>query len=758
MRVHLHAIVYALHHPHPLTFTLCLQDFCKAKNYNLTWTTHGKLHYPEVLGVDGQVRRDVAREWIKWYCLQPGARAENLKKAKAWLKYVINFQLWVRVGNDAPQIDGESFWESLGADARSATAKLTVDSAASRLEAGESIWSRCDKPLGPDTVTRMMCACLECDATLHPSVLRCLQLRFEFAAVLRIGCRGQILRKARMGMIRIKHHDICGEGGIQALIIKNCDGDKTHATGDAVYFGAVPCRDAQHCTLASLGLALLYRFSATTEPFPSVKAERTDKVASYVWRPLLRSGTQSQAAQFIDDASQNSMFNALYVSVGHLLSKQDGVTHVKSQCVSEAQAHGVRETEIDRALFVTGSVKEQHYDPEMALSFMLQRAMYGADARDATMPAHLKVVADPLVAKLVDSVMPGLVDEEGHVAEGERCAIAMLDIESPTAKKRKEAHMLQKRFVADKGVHDARMFCDAVRYCASVALCALAARPRAACQNGIAGAVLYDEQPLFRKHVESRAFSKAHALRLEGILLTAHPLFLQLCGLVHAAEESERPVADLTPRTRRIVEACCVATSAQTQQLREDIKQVRDAIESSSMPPPPPPATPRVVVVGTPVPVSTPPTITTPNSAVTPPTTDASKIESTKVMREEAETMMRVPEFGRYVDVARRPNVRLLWKEYYDGSVDQPSFRTLEHERGDVWRKHAKAGWSRASLVYREIARQYAKAGGDIQVALDAVQKRVLEAGAWRAFADKLQKEQTSVAERNSLRNILESM
>lgn len=687
-------------------------------------------------------RNDLAVEWVVWYCDQPGARPENLKKAKMWFVLVVNLQLASFGGTSPTTIVGDTFWESLGTRVRGATAQLTSRFGAQEKNNGKSIWARADKPLSRETVDVMLQSSLECDSRLHVDVLRCLQLRFELLALLYIGCRSEILRKSRMLHIKTKMHTVGTDAGMRAFVLKNCDGDKTHITGDAAYFGVLPARDPYRCVVAAFGLAQLYRFGVDGEEFPLATGDRADREHSYVWRTLLRSSGRCP----IDYHSQNDMFNRLYNIAGHLLAENDAVTHIKSQCVSEAQQNGVHGDDIDRALFTPKDVKSKHYDPEMSLSFMLQRAGYGADFRDAVQPAHLAPLLThmALLDVIIDSVVGGLKVQEDAVAALKGKASELLETASSSSsmkRQRHDAQMDSKRFMSDHSVQDADWFCDCMRYAMRVAICALAARMREHGIGGVSGRIHYDGLPMYRAHSRSRALGQASALRMDGVLLVEHPTFLELARVVRVAEEAERAVSGLTPRSRKIVDAVArIQESAGMPSLSPlSIPNASDTTTAN--------AGARSPVIATLV-TSSIKSVSRDDEASAATTSTAPNPKVIPVSRRQANSRYgeaRVVELNRYVTASGKPSVQLLWDDYAHGLGAHRPLWELEAE-GAAWRRGFKSQWSKVSVFHHALARR--AIDGNVSAAIVDLQCRLDVCKSWTSLLAVLRREQTDDADR----------
>ena len=185
------------------------------------------------------------------------------------------------------------------------------------------------------------------------------------------------------------------------------------------------------------------------------------------------------------------------------------------------------------------------------VTWQLQRAGYAWRDPEA-LAAHLNAVGlyAPELDTLIDALLPRLSEEEAEVKRMETKISMLPDKERPHARK-------------EVKLRSAQAFTRLVRWLLQVALGCVAARPRRR-----DGCVATCDLPLYARHRASPVFK---ALKIDGVSLFGHPVFIKFALVVATLEVGEQSELG-TPKTRRQAEASAAATVAR---LKPELAQLK---------------------------------------------------------------------------------------------------------------------------------------------------------------------------------------
>jgi len=524
------------------------------------------VRYPMLLDSQGEVRLDLANAFLLWYAELPTDEQpqEALKFAQKWLMASANM---ARKARDIAILPEGVFNSHMAVRVASQQTRREKGEASIAACAGQS--RRADHLPTFDEKSRMLHLCLSGDNRVHPNPLRVVQTGFEVNSTHATGVRGQLVRSAKYEHIWPRNYSALADGaGVNSIVMRNTRGDKTHQPGDGSHSGWLPHRNPLFCASSTLGLCMLYRFTARNEPFPSVV---DDSGRSYKWLPLAiqTEGTYGVDAKKallsyrgVDDRSQNKCFNNLYDAAGMLMVAGDAVTHCgRHAAQQEAREAGLDALPVKEALcYERQDAQKENYTPALPLEFLLCRGTFsfrangesrlGADADCPQWRVRRQMAAT--VDALVNAAVPGIAREE--------TAVAAIPTHGKSAKK-------QKKDNADSHVREHQHFLTSMRDFISLAIISAAARPRK--QDGT---IDFDAPSLIEQH-GSQPVYKAIRIRATDEWLFDHPLFKEIATAVKAEEDAERKqlkgtaataaavAAELQPTLARIEQTAAVAAA-----------------------------------------------------------------------------------------------------------------------------------------------------------------------------------------------------
>ena len=224
---------------------------------HFTWEGTAPERYPVLLDADGEPRSETIRDFLLWLKDQELSRAAGFKEAQKWLQASMQME---RKRRGLPVLGEGKANEYM--EVRIAGQEQRIAAGMSKIVAGSDLSKRADRVPDMEDKIKMMHVALSGAAIVHHNPLLVVQTGFEVLCTHATGVRGQLVRSAKFEHIwGRKYAELAGGAGIEATVMYNVRGDKTHVEGDGTHTGWLPARNALLCPSSTLGLVMLYRFT-----------------------------------------------------------------------------------------------------------------------------------------------------------------------------------------------------------------------------------------------------------------------------------------------------------------------------------------------------------------------------------------------------------------------------------------------------------------------------------------------------------------